>query len=270
MGTGSRRWFATGLSSIAGMAACPHLGRAQPDPEDASQLEQWLATPAEILAKIEVAEEEVEAISRRLVECLLEFHHLTESNLIYRGERMTYLRMIVSRLATLLTSSPYYQFIRLRGIDIAEPLVCAFPNGVLLVSFGLIDASASQNALAGVLAHELAHLEAGDLLNIPRALVHHGVDYHCLPRTAWLEILHRPFTAQQEVAADSRVREWLVRSGWSSSEYAQYLNRREEEHAFAVRWFRHHTVPGLFWYEGKHRIDARRLETLTQRIARSP
>ncbi|RMF45090.1 MAG: hypothetical protein D6753_01035 [Planctomycetota bacterium] len=235
--------------------------------ESASQgrfADQLYTTPATALRSIELPREHVERYSQALLQAYLRFYQVTEASLLYRGERVDYIRSIVATLDDNLDRSEYFDFIRVRAFEANTPIAHALPSGILLVSHSLVQVTRSEDALAGALAHELSHLDLGHVLRIPRAMVHQGRRIEELRPSDWTDLITHPYTLDEELAADASALRWLRAAGWDPALYGQYLLRRSKDQRFAQRWFHGHLAPALFLSELKHPELERRLQAMRQ------
>ncbi len=94
-------------------------------------------------------------------------------SLVEDGEVLTYVQSIGRRIVSNLGPTPYqYQFFI---VNEAVPNAFAIPGGYIFIYRGLIESMQSEGELAGIISHELAHIqarhihrrmEAGKILNI--------------------------------------------------------------------------------------------------------
>ena len=211
---------------------------------------------------VRLERQQVDRYSEALLRAYLHLHQATEASLQYRGERIDYIRRIVAALDDYLAPSEYFAFIRVRTFDAPTPVAHVLPSGILLVSHPLVHIAGNEDALAGVLAHELAHLDLGHPLRIPRAMAYHGIAVEDLRPADWSDLIHRPFTLDDELAADASAVRWMSAAGWNPAMYSEYLLRRSKDHQFAQRWFPSHLAPTLFLSELKHPELGARLRAL--------
>jgi beta-barrel assembly-enhancing protease len=79
-------------------------------------------------------------------------------SLVEDGEVLTYVQAIGNRIVKQLGSTPYqYQFF---VINQSVPNAFAVPGGYIFIYRGLIEMMASEGELAGILSHELGHIQA--------------------------------------------------------------------------------------------------------------
>jgi len=133
--------------------------------------------------------------------------------------------------------------------------ICAFsaPGGHLLISKGLLMQVRSEEELAGVIAHELAHLESNDgIRSVGRSkatsmlsaigtlavsLVGGGGLASALLQTfegavnhAVTDLTAKGFSRQQELAADKSAIGLMTRCGYPASAYLDFMDRVLGEH----------------------------------------
>jgi beta-barrel assembly-enhancing protease len=79
-------------------------------------------------------------------------------SLVEDGEVLSYVQAIGNRIVKQLGTTPYkYQFF---VINQSVPNAFAIPGGYIFIYRGLIEMMASEGELAGILSHELAHIQA--------------------------------------------------------------------------------------------------------------
>jgi beta-barrel assembly-enhancing protease len=79
-------------------------------------------------------------------------------SLVEDGEVLTYVQSIGNRIVKQLGTTPYkFQFF---VINQSVPNAFAIPGGYIFIYRGLIEMMASEGELAGILSHELAHIQA--------------------------------------------------------------------------------------------------------------
>ena len=129
-----------------------------------------------------------------------------------------------------------------------EPVAFLLPGGRLGVSVGLFDLLENQDQLAGILAHEIAHLalrhtEARAERALATQLAGPGREIAAL-RRATFEQAAVPFTAQEEASADRLALEVLARAGFDPRE-ALWLNEHLGEVEDTLGFARLHAKPTL-------------------------
>ena len=128
----------------------------------------------------------------------------------------------------------------------------ALPGGVVFIGRGLFDFAPNEAALAGVLAHELSHIDRGHLLEHLKAqklMQAGGAGAGGFPQSFRLMMnqFARPFHPEQEVEADADAVRWLLELKYDARQLAVLfakLERRDagqpNAQAFLPDFFRSH------------------------------
>ncbi len=108
---------------------------------------------------------------------------------------------------------------------------CALPGGYIIVGRGLFDLLQSEDELAAVLGHEIAHVDnrhAIERLQYDLASKKLGLeDVYQLGETA-IDVFHAGYTKEQELEADRVGLELAVRAGYSPAGGVNLMNRFEK------------------------------------------
>lgn len=164
----------------------------------------------------------------------LERHGL---KLVDKGPDVDYVRQLALDLVPRMSHAERYQKLRVFVVQSEYTDARTFPGGTLIFFQGLIDFADSEAALAGVVAHEMSHLDRQHLLlslklsrlmekSQPRA-------NFALPMMAGMGM--KPFRPEDEVEADRDATDWLHAAGYDPRELAKLFlqlrerNRRSEQ-----------------------------------------
>ncbi|HXV37176.1 MAG TPA: M48 family metallopeptidase [Myxococcota bacterium] len=166
----------------------------------------------------------------------------------------------------------------IRSIDVLNvdmPNAFAFPGGNLILTRGLIEDAQSSDEVAGVLAHEIAHvLERHVMTRIVRGALLSALwaasvgDFSGLmaidPTTAF-EIATLQFSREEELEADRGAVEMLARAGIRPDAFAGFFERLSEEEAGLPEWLSTHPASA-----GRAEIAAASGAALSAGVASQP
>lgn len=157
-----------------------------------------------------------------------------------RGQDVEYLRRLVETLRPQMTHAERYRRLKVYVVD--SPLTDArtFPGGTLFFFRGMLDFAENEAALAGVVGHELSHLDRGHLLLPLRrakfAQTAFGGQGGLSPEqffasaTTMMRTFTRPFRPEDEAEADLDGAAWAYRAGYDPREMGRLflaLHRRD-------------------------------------------
>ena len=124
-----------------------------------------------------------------------------------------------------------WQGYRFQIVEGDAPLAFAVPGGYVMISKGSIAQTRSEAELAGVLAHEIAHVEA--LHPLQRRPGETATD------TMVSRVAKLPFSDAMLAAADRRATEMMVATGYPEAAYGHIMVRLGGSGAYAAQ----HPVP---------------------------
>ncbi len=112
----------------------------------------------------------------------------------------------------------------------------AIPGGAILISRGMFDFAPSEAAIAGVVAHELSHIDRGHLLEGIKSqkLAQQGFAGRQSPADMMqatrlmVSQFARPFRPEQEVEADQDAARWLLAAEYDPEQMAELFFRMHE------------------------------------------
>ncbi|MBN79549.1 MAG: hypothetical protein CMJ70_05370 [Planctomycetaceae bacterium] len=154
--------------------------------------------------------------------------------LLVRGRDVEYIRQLVGVLREQMTHRDRYPNFTVYLAKTRSTDARAFPGGIIIVTAGMLDLAETEAALAGVLAHELSHIDRGHQLDRYRRL---AVAQEGFPRGQFsltemfsrgrllINTYARPFRPEQESEADADAARWTLRSGYSPLEFARLFDR---------------------------------------------
>ena len=189
------------------------------------------------LELIPVSPEEEQKLGREMVTMAL--HSLEKSGIKTEtsGKDVEYLQSLVATLKPLMKNHQRYKTITV--ILAKSPRIDArsFPAGTLIFFDGLLDAADSEAALAGIVGHELSHLDRGhQLLPIRRQKQMANSLSNVSPSTdmsRWgmdiAKLWSRPFRPEDERAADRDGVRWAHAAGYDSREMAKLFPKEKKQ-----------------------------------------
>ncbi len=191
------------------------------------------------LDAIEVTREEEDRYGNQAAEAYLDYLRGRDIRLIERGRDVAYLRALVETIKPHMQHADRYERIRIVIAKSDETDARSFPGGTLVFFEGMLDFAGNEAALAGVVGHELSHLDRGHQLlpikrtKLAREAFSGRVDGRSFARmmrtgTALVDLWSRPFRPEDEVQADLDGARWAYEAGYDSREMAQVFLRLQE------------------------------------------
>lgn len=193
------------------------------------------------LAEIEVSLREERRLGEAGVEAYLAYLEEQGIRVVSRGRDVEYLRALVDALRPQMRQGERYGAIKVYLAKSPECDARSFPGGTLVFFQGLLDAAESEAALAGVVGHELAHLDREHLLGRIRRIklaekTSSGAGRALSPRqfftsgAAIVRLWTRPFSPEQETEADRDGARWAYAAGYDPREMARLFLSMEQRH----------------------------------------
>ena len=154
--------------------------------------------------------------------------------LLVRGRDVEYIRQLVGVLREQMTHRDRYPALTVYVAKTKSTDARAFPGGSIIVTAGMLELAETEAALAGVLAHELSHIDRGHQLDRYRrlAVAQEGFQRGRLSLAEMfsrgrllINTYARPFRPEQESEADADAARWALRSGYSPLEFARLFDR---------------------------------------------
>lgn len=176
------------------------------------------------LESIPVSLEEERELGKQLIEAWQADMKQQGIKVIEKGRDVTYLKQLVETLKPHMKNAKRYPKIRVLVFDSPNVDARSCPGGTLIFSTGLLDFVDSEAALAGIVGHELSHLDHGhQLLPIRRMKLMQQMpaftDGTFSPQKFFstgemLMRLWRPFRPAEEAAADRDAADWSFAAGY--------------------------------------------------------
>lgn len=121
-------------------------------------------------------------------------------------------------------------------LDSDVPTACSGPNGYIMITRGALKMMDDESELAGVLAHEIAHVQADDGIHaieqslrlqassdIAGKLDTRVAQFNNMTDQAVVQILDKGYSREQEFAADASAVRLLRAAGYDPAGYARFL-----------------------------------------------
>jgi predicted Zn-dependent protease len=199
--------------------------------------------------------------------------------LVEDGEVLTYVQSVGSRIVKQLGSTPYdYQF-----FVINEPVPNAFaiPGGYIFIYRGLIELMNSEGELAGILSHELGHIQArhyqrrmeeGQVLNIATiasviaaALLGAqgggaGAQALMMGSIAGAQTAQLKYSRENEEEADQLGLRYLCAAGYPAKDMVTVMQRMNQ-----AQWMVNSSIPSYLMTHPALTERIQYLQTLTQK-----
>jgi len=155
---------------------------------------------------------------------------------VREGRKLDYLKALVVRFQRRMTHRDRYPEIEVSLIDAPIPDGQSFPGGFLAFTTALLD-EPDEATVAGVVAHELAHLERGHLYGYARRSKLAEVTYRNPPggnanfdqfftrQAALLGLMMNPYRPEHENEADCTSTTWLYLEGYDPNGLVGFFER---------------------------------------------
>ncbi len=206
----------------------------------------------EELAKVEVSVREEQEYGDRVWQSFQDDFKRRRIAVVTRGREVEYLRKLVETLRPHMTNRERYRSLRvvLADSDIADAY--SIPGGTLVIFRGMMELADTEAALAGVLGHELAHLDRGhQLVPVRRTkLARQNADATRSDPSAmfrqanlFMSAFMKPFRPEDELEADRDGATWAYRAGYdprAMSVLFARLNEQDQVGRFAPAFLRSH------------------------------
>ncbi|MGE5191964.1 MAG: M48 family metallopeptidase [Deltaproteobacteria bacterium] len=164
--------------------------------------------------------------------------HLKEQGLrvVRKGKDVEYLRKLVETIHPFLKNARRYDKLTIYLVDSPRVDARTFPGGTLFFHKGLLSFAGNEAALAGIVGHELSHLDRGHLL-VPlkrgkimeRKLADGAAGFDpqkfFTTGTTMMRLVGRPFRPEDESEADRDGAAWAYRAGYDPREMAGLFAR---------------------------------------------
>ena len=192
------------------------------------------------LKAVPVSIQEEQQLGKQLLDQTLGGLRRQKTAYVQAGNTWQYVDRLVRELSSQMANRRRYRRFDVYVVQTENTDARAFPGGAILISEGMLDFAPSEAALAGVLAHELSHIDRGHLLE--------GIQRQKLAQRSFsggrsvadmmqasrmlMSQFARPFRPEQEVEADQDATLWLLQSSYDPREMADLflkLHQRDQD-----------------------------------------
>jgi predicted Zn-dependent protease len=180
---------------------------------------------------------EERAIGRRAFEAYLADAARRGYRRVEDPRRLGYLRSLVDGLARKMAHRARYRTLEVALIDAPIAEGQSFPGGYFVFTTALLE-EPDEATVAGVVAHELAHLDEGHLYDYARrtrlaevtyrrfpGAPGNGLDVFLTRQMALLGLMLSPFRPEHEHRADCVAATWLFEEGYDPSALVEFFER---------------------------------------------
>ncbi len=184
------------------------------------------------LARVEISIGEERQMGETAVAAFLADMKQQKISVVSQGKDVQYLRDLVATIHPLMKDAKRYPNIKVYVVQSSDCEARTFPGGTIMFFRGLLEQAGSEAAVAGIVGHELAHLDRGHLLKRARrlklaqqAFSGNGGDFS--PQrfmeggTQFALLWTRPFSPEDEAVADGDGARWAYQAGYDPREMAK-------------------------------------------------
>ena len=235
------------LSLVTCGIANPAVGQTDPLPfTDPSKLfERMFGEDAEAdriaLEKITVSLDEETKLGQQMVQTALASLKAEGIAVQTEGRDVDYLKSLVATLQPYMRNKNRYKSIKVMVAQSSRIDARSFPGGTLIFFDGLLDAAGNEAALAGIVGHELSHLDRGhQLLPLKRMKVMEKSfsspdrwDAFMNSQSNMTKMWTRPFRPEDERDADRDGVAWSYAAGYDSRELAKLFQKKKGKSSVA-------------------------------------
>lgn len=157
-------------------------------------------------------------------------------SIVRTGDDVAYLKLLVKDLQPHMNNAARYKQIDVAVVQTKEVDAYSVPGGHLLFTTGLMDTLESEAELAGVISHELSHLDRGhQLLSLKQSKTQPQWND---PRAAmnWMATMFKPFRPEFEAQADADAVKWMLAAGYDARQLAKLLARWDAKQNQQAAW----------------------------------
>ena len=210
------------------------------------------------LARVEISIQEERQMGETAVAAFLAGLKQRNISVVSRGKDLQYLRDLVETIRPLMTNGKHYPKLQLYVVQSPDCEARTFPGGTILFFRGLLELGGSEAAVAGIVGHELSHLDRGHLLKRARrvklaqqAFMGNGGAFS--PQrfmeagTQFAQLWTRPFSPEDEAVADGDGARWAYQAGYDPREMAKLFlqvgQKQKNQRGQVPTFFQSHPDP---------------------------
>lgn len=198
--------------------------------------EEDLAEDRAALDKVAVSFEDEQKLGDELVQSALASLKEADIKVETTGRDVEYLQSLVDTLRPYMRNKTRYKTIRVIFAESRRVDARSYPGGTLIFFEGLLDVVDNEAALAGIVGHELSHLDRGhQLLPIKRmklmekSLSSRDLAQFFSSQSAITRLWARPFRPEDERDADHDGVAWSFAAGYDPREMARLFQALEKK-----------------------------------------
>jgi len=184
------------------------------------------------LARVEVSIQEERQMGETAVAAFLAGLKQRNISVVSRGKDLQYLRDLVETIRPLMTNGKRYPKLQLYVVQSPDCEARTFPGGTILFFRGLLELGGSEAAVAGIVGHELSHLDRGHVLKRARRMKlaqqtfsgnrgDFSPERFMVAGSQFAQLWARPFRPEDEAVADGDGARWAYQAGYDPREMAK-------------------------------------------------
>ena len=193
------------------------------------------------LEKITVSLNDETKLGKQMVQSALASLKAEDIKVFTDGRDVEYLESLVATLQPYMRNKNRYKSIQVMVAQSRRIDARSFPGGTLIFFEGLIDASGNEAALAGIVGHELSHLDRGhQLVPLKRIKIMEKSfsspdrwDSFMNSQSNMTKMWARPFRPEDERDADRDGVAWSYAAGYDPRELAKLFQKKESKTSVA-------------------------------------
>ena len=245
-----RYWLFTSsviLSFVTGGIANRAVGQTGPLPftDPSKMFERMFGEDTEAdraaLEKITVSLDDETKLGQQMVQSALASLKAEVIQVETEGRDVDYLKSLVATLQPYMRNKNRYKSINVMVAQSPRIDARSFPGGTLMFFEGLLDAAGNEAALAGIVGHELSHLDRGhQLIPLKRMKIMEKSFSTSGSRDAFMnspsnmaKLWARPFRPEDERDADRDGVAWSYAAGYDPREIAKLFQKKNGKSSIA-------------------------------------
>lgn len=191
----------------------------------------------EALRKIKISAEDERKLGEQILESGLAAWKAEGVKIVSKGDDVEYLQSLVETLQPFMTNRERYKHVKVLLVKSPKVDARSCPGGTLIFFEGLLDSAGSEAALAGIVGHELSHLDRGhQLLPLKRMKLmeqqfQKGFDPEQFFKSGpgMIKLMSRPFRPEDERDADNDGAKWAFQAGYDPREMAKLFKKKADK-----------------------------------------
>ncbi len=190
----------------------------------------------ERLEKIKITPREESAFGQDVIKRYEAMLKTRNESITRSGKDVEYLTTLAKTLRANMKNADRYKTLDIAVVDSTTTDAYSVPGGHLIFTSGLLNSLQSEAELAGIMAHELSHLDRGhQLLALKQSKTTPNWNEPS-SAMAWMSTMFKPFRPEFESQADADAVEWMMAAGYDPRELARLLNRWDVKQDQQAPW----------------------------------